>query len=349
MKASVVIPTYNREKYICQAIDSVLDQSFTDLEIIVVDDGSTDNTKEKLQHYGPRIRYLYTHNGGPAGARNVGMRNARGEYIAFLDSDDLYYPFKIEFQVALLDNLPEIAMVYTEGSALDDSGVIEEFHLKTFHRPAYSKPELRYESIFSHRVSLSKAGLNAPDWADRYFFYGNIFDTYLHNIIVLTPTIMFRRVLLGTVGFQDERYRLFEELDFVLRICRHHVVGFLDVPTYKVRYHSRQISRTSGKSGIVTTIEKQRNVLDIIQRQALEDQEYFVNHRDQINRRLAVLNKSLAVPLLATREGAKAAREHLEKCRAYGHPEPLLRLVTFLPFSMRRVILKGLSLTRLLW
>ncbi|MBX3703129.1 MAG: glycosyltransferase family 2 protein, partial [Steroidobacteraceae bacterium] len=92
VKVSVVIPTYNRAAYIRQAIDSVLQQTMTDFEIIVVDDGSTDDTREVVAGYGERIRYLRTANGGPARARNAGMAEARGQYIAWLDSDDTYHP-----------------------------------------------------------------------------------------------------------------------------------------------------------------------------------------------------------------------------------------------------------------
>ncbi len=84
------------------------------MEIIVVDDGSTDDTESALAPYRSTIRFFRTANQGPAMARNVGMRAARGEYVAWLDSDDLYYPFKVKLQAQLLDELPDIGMVYSE-------------------------------------------------------------------------------------------------------------------------------------------------------------------------------------------------------------------------------------------
>ena len=95
-KVSVVIPTYNSSQFIVETLESVFAQTYKDYEIIVVDDGSTDNTKEVLQPYTSRIKYIYKENGGPASARNVGIKSAQGEYIAFLDSDDRWLPEKLE-------------------------------------------------------------------------------------------------------------------------------------------------------------------------------------------------------------------------------------------------------------
>lgn len=107
---SVVIPTYNRGDRITNSIESVIKQTIEDLEIIVVDDGSTDNTKDVINHiHDSRIRYIYKDNGGASSARNAGIMEARGEYIAFQDSDDCWHPEKLELQMkALLDNNADI-------------------------------------------------------------------------------------------------------------------------------------------------------------------------------------------------------------------------------------------------
>ncbi|HGG59096.1 MAG TPA: glycosyltransferase family 2 protein, partial [Gammaproteobacteria bacterium] len=89
---SVIIPSYNHAHYVCEAIDSVLDQTFSDFEIIVVDDGSTDHTRQAIQGYEhPAIHYIYQDNKGLPGARNTGIRHARGRWIALLDADDLWH------------------------------------------------------------------------------------------------------------------------------------------------------------------------------------------------------------------------------------------------------------------
>jgi glycosyltransferase involved in cell wall biosynthesis len=103
--ASVIIPTYNRADVVCRAIDSVLGQTYTNHEVIVVDDGSTDETQSKLRGYGDRIRVLTQENSGPSKARNRGIATACGEVIAFLDSDDYWLPTKLERQMELLDRV----------------------------------------------------------------------------------------------------------------------------------------------------------------------------------------------------------------------------------------------------
>jgi glycosyltransferase involved in cell wall biosynthesis len=98
-KVSVIIPTYNSAKYLSETIESVLKQSYNIIEIIVVDDGSTDESKGVLSKYSGRIKYFYIKNSGPATARNYGIKNSTGEWIAFLDSDDIWLPGKIEKQL----------------------------------------------------------------------------------------------------------------------------------------------------------------------------------------------------------------------------------------------------------
>ncbi len=96
---SVIIPTYNSGRYIKEAIDSVLAQTYKNLEIIVIDDGSMDDTRTVLEQYAGKIKYFYKKNGGPASARNLGIKNSKGEYIAFLDSDDIWLTDKINLQL----------------------------------------------------------------------------------------------------------------------------------------------------------------------------------------------------------------------------------------------------------
>ena len=186
MKVSIIIPTYNRGKYICQAIESCLVQTYTDIEVIVVDDGSTDDTKKKVAFYEDKIKYIYTQNGGPAHARNIGMRHAKGQYISFLDSDDLYYPYKTELQVKFLDKFSEIGMVYTELSVFDDDGFWAECYLNKYHRSTLKRGRTIYNDIFSEKISLENAGLNFNNFEHNSIYMGNIFDAYFNNIIVFT-------------------------------------------------------------------------------------------------------------------------------------------------------------------
>jgi len=98
-KVTVVVPTYNYGRFVCEAIDSILCQTYRDFEIVVVDDGSTDDTRERLRRYGSQIRYIHQANRGSSAARNTGIREARGEYVALLDADDTWTPNKLETQL----------------------------------------------------------------------------------------------------------------------------------------------------------------------------------------------------------------------------------------------------------
>ena len=114
-KVSVIIPTYNRLPMLKEAVNSVLAQHFEDMELIVVDDGSTDGTAEEMKRYGGRVRLLqHSENRGVSAARNRGVLHAKGKYIAFLDSDDLWVKGKLKTQEAFLDDNPHYPLCYTD-------------------------------------------------------------------------------------------------------------------------------------------------------------------------------------------------------------------------------------------
>lgn len=111
---SVVIPTYNYGHFVCDAVESALAQTYAPIEVIVIDDGSTDDTRRRLEPYFDRIRYVYQPNAGLSAARNAGIALAKGELIAFLDSDDAFHPRKLEFQVAYLQAHADVGLVATD-------------------------------------------------------------------------------------------------------------------------------------------------------------------------------------------------------------------------------------------
>lgn len=123
-KVSVIIPAYNSSRYLAETIESVLAQSYREFEVIVVDDGSTDETLAVAQRFAPTVRALTKANGGPASARNLAMQHASGDYLAFLDSDDLWVADKLEKQVAFLESNPQVALCY--GQAVMFSGEADQ-------------------------------------------------------------------------------------------------------------------------------------------------------------------------------------------------------------------------------
>lgn len=120
-KISVIIPVYNGEKVIAQAIESILKQTRPADEIVVVDDGSTDNTRRILETYADRIKYKVVSNGGCASARNVAIKMSSGDWIAFLDSDDIWYTEKLETQMKILDQYPEVGLCCSNFHFRDDN------------------------------------------------------------------------------------------------------------------------------------------------------------------------------------------------------------------------------------
>ena len=363
MKVSVLIPTHNRRQYVVDAIQSVIAQDYADLEIIVVDDGSTDGTEEALAPYLSRVRVIRTRNQGPALARNVGMEAARGDYVAFLDSDDLYYPFKIRLQAQLLDYYPDVGMVYSEFSAFSDDGFWNELHLKKYHESAYRRDGLDHERLFAERKLLHElrssrvlddAGLER--WPESEVHFGNIYEAYLFNTVVFTNSMMFRRSLLKKTGLQHKTFGMFHDLEFALRICRHAKVAFVDVPTYKLRYHSGQISTTQKLHGGKVAIKIQRDLLRVTKHHLRLDPEFYSSNRDRIHRHLARLCRAVAIPMLSYDQGTAhesahyplRARRYLSKCREYGQGEPILYALTFSPRFVRRASFKLMSMYRAL-
>ena len=230
---SVVIPTYNRAYCIATTIDSALGQTHQNLEILVVDDGSTDDTREVIaKQYGsePRVRYLHQANEGVSGARNHGLRVARGEYVALLDSDDLWLPWKIEAQVRCLEALPEAGMIWTDMDAVNPEGEIMKRRYLTTMYSAYgwfSRDELFERSCPLSAID-STLGLRL---GDPKLYSGDIFSEMVLGNLVHTSTVLLRRDRLERVGaFNVELRRAGEDYDFHLRTCREGPVAYLDIP-----------------------------------------------------------------------------------------------------------------------
>jgi glycosyltransferase involved in cell wall biosynthesis len=180
---SVIIPVYNGERYIVQAVESALRQTFTNLEIIIVDDGSTDRTQQVLQPYFDRVRYIYQENQGVAAARNIACQLAQGEFLAFLDADDYFLPSKLEKQLACFDHDPALDMVQTGWLMVDETGKdISEM------KPWQQAPKLDLESFIIFKCVRPSAMMLRRKWWEK----------------------------LG--GFNDN-FPLAEDLDFALRLA----------------------------------------------------------------------------------------------------------------------------------
>lgn len=222
-KISVIIPAHNAEKHVNEVIESVLAQSCPVYEIIVVDDGSTDNTREAIQkcferqghkdartqkrshaietqgHQDTRthLKCIHQKNKGPAAARNRGIKESSGEYIAFLDADDLWRPDKLQKQMQILED-SEYGMVYSDMSHKNGDMLVNRSYLK--------------EREYRHMLS------------------GDIYRDLLWENFIFTPTVIVKKEILDETGGFDESLRICEDYKMWLKIAKRHKIGFVDEP-----------------------------------------------------------------------------------------------------------------------
>jgi glycosyltransferase involved in cell wall biosynthesis len=208
---SVIIPTYNRAHLIVRAIRSVLNQTYQDFEIIVIDDGSTDNTEEIIRGFkDKKVKYIkkYKENKGSSIARNIGIKVARGKYIAFLDSDDEWLPEKLDKQIKVLQSeSPEVGVVYSNLCYMDENG-------KSMNKLRNPKKEgYIYEDLFGK------------------------------NYVGTDSTLLIRKECFHRVGLFDDLLNTQQDWDMWIRIAKYYRFALIKVPLVKYRLHSNQISR----------------------------------------------------------------------------------------------------------
>ena len=233
-KVSVIIPTYDRAAYLVEAIQSVLDQTFQDFELIAVDDGSTDNTREVVERFNDkRIRYLWQENHGVSAARNTGIKASSGEYIAFLDSDDIWLPENLELKVRLLDSRPDIGLVCSDAYL--------------FHSNTGAILSKYWQAESSHHTFDPFKATREPI---KQLFYRGCF--------IMPQASMIRRQVFDTVGYFDESLTTHEDWDFMVRIVQRYPIEIIDAPLLKLRRHDNNLSANQEKlyQGAMAAVDK---------------------------------------------------------------------------------------------
>ena len=207
---STIIPTYNRGSLVCDAIDSVRQQTYRNVEIIVVDDGSTDDTQARLRSYGDSIRVILQDNAGPAIARNIGIDAAHGDIVTFLDSDDLWMRTKIERQVRLLERAGDsVPCCLCNATMVSPDG--------------HEMPTFRYSEL--------APSLDEGVWE-------NVSEVLATRFVLFTQAIAIRRKVLEKIGGFDQGLRFLEDYEFPLRLSLEGPWGFIAEPLVIYRENS---------------------------------------------------------------------------------------------------------------
>jgi glycosyltransferase involved in cell wall biosynthesis len=259
---SVVIPTYNRARLIGHAIQSALDQTYPAIEVVVADDGSMDDTADVARAYGARVRYLRRPNGGVAAARNLGLRHAHGEFIAFLDSDDRWYPWKIAAQVAVLRRRPEVGMVWTDMTAVDPAGRVRApRYLRTMYT-AYQDADIT--SAFEAAIPLGSVWSDAPtELGEHPVYVGEMFPYMFLGNLVHTSTVVMRRAWAATVGGFDEALQSGEDYPYHFHTTALGPVALIDAPS--IQYGIGATDQLSGpRFGIQIARHTLRTILQAL-------------------------------------------------------------------------------------
>lgn len=214
-KVSVIIPCYNASATIRETLKSIKEQTFKDYEVIIVNDGSTDDTDNILTSYAEQLngllKIITQTNQGQTVAKNVGIRNSKGQFIAFLDSDDLWAPEKLEYQLAYMESRPHVGLCYTEGILINEKG---DKIGKVNCLPSYR---------------------------------GNCFDKLLIKNDIVASSVMIKREILDRVGLFDEDFKACENWDMWIRISKVSQIEYIDRPLTYYRVHLKNMSKNMDK------------------------------------------------------------------------------------------------------
>ena len=248
---SVIIPAYNASEWIAETVESVLKQEYQNFEIIVVDDGSTDNTEKIVTSFGPKINYYYKKNGGQSSARNFGIKNAKGKYIAFLDSDDLWFKQKLRLQVDLLEK-NNFKWAYTDGIAFDNSTneILFRFNNKS----------KQYE--------------------------GDILIKIFQSCFIPMPTVIVNKEVFLEIGYFNENhnFRNREDWEMWIRIAEVYPIALIPEILVKYRVHKKSVSGTE------SLIERMNGNILVIEQAASREPKRLRKYKNNILSKLYFSN-----------------------------------------------------------
>jgi glycosyltransferase involved in cell wall biosynthesis len=300
LSCTIVIPTYNRARLIGRAVASALAAAGPGDEVVVVDDGSTDDTEAALRPYLPRIRYLRTANGGAGAARNRGIREARTPLVAFLDSDDEWLPDKLHLQRALLACRPDVLFCFSDFGGRFDTGGERHGELARWHRDPRG-----WDAILGPGTPFSALAPLPPGRADFLVHVGNIYLAEMERSYIATSTVVVRRAAGDALRFAED-LPLAEDWECFARLARVGAAAYLDCET-SWHWRHRNPRLTNASPLVYATAFR-----TVLERNWGQDEGFLAAHGDRYARALAVHHRNVARWLV--QEGrAREARAELRQ------------------------------------
>jgi glycosyltransferase involved in cell wall biosynthesis len=290
-EVSVIIPTYNSEHFIAQTVGSVLAQTFKDIEILIIDDGSVDGTIDAIPITDPRLRIYCQKNAGVAAARNAGIKIANGRFVAFLDHDDFWHPEKLQAQLEAFHRRPEVGVVYGEFRSWVDG----------------TAPSFPHQTLDPGQIVEPLSG-----W---------IYHQLLLTNWVLLSTAMFRAEVIQETGSFDESLPPADDWDYVIRASRHYRFCKLAQIVTLYRMHPAQVSRKVSDKDHASALRA-----SAIRRFGLAGPDGARPDPEEFRRRCFLSHFSFGLAqyqvgnkALAAAAFARALRQHPFSLKAYGY------------------------------
>lgn len=330
---SVVIPTYNRARLVGRAVESALRQTRAGDEVIVVDDGSLDDTRRVLEEFGSRVTVVRTTHGGAGRARNLGVARARGELVAFLDSDDEWLPRKLDVQRAFMARCKDVLYCFTNFQVEDRRGHIHHRYLDRWPREHRT-----WEDALGPARGFSSLAPLPDGLYDFSVFTGDLYRWQLTGLYVLTDTLVVRREQAGEALRFAEDVPTLEDLECFCRLAQRGTAAFLDIETARQRDHG------GGRLSQIDPLERLDVRLRLIERVWGADEAFLDQHDEVYRRARRTLEERRVKALLrgGRNQEARAALARLDR-----HPwqlELLARLpapLTLLALRLRRAAMAG--------
>ncbi|MGH8249496.1 MAG: glycosyltransferase [Steroidobacteraceae bacterium] len=302
VRVSVIIPVHDCEEFIAAAVRSVLSQGRGDIELIVVDDGSTDGTTQALEPFRGNLELIQQRNAGPAAARNAGLRKAVGRYVAFLDADDWWCSSRLSAELAAFERYPDAGLVFSDFSVVSAGGeTILPLGIRWKYPLVYSAQATPWRRLFASTQAVEwNDGSGSANRASAY--RGRIATWLFRGNFINTSSVLARREALEGAGGFDENLGTEEDYDCWLRLARDWPFVYVDAPLVAFRRRAGQLTAPGQAERIL------RNVATVVERAATRMADSI--DPGMVQSRLAAVHRALGIACL--RNGrTREARRHL--------------------------------------